>query len=575
MFTIILISFLAGILTVLAPCVLPLLPVILGGWLAGTDRKRPYIIIVSLMVSLMLFTVLLKASTLLIDIHPKFWDYFSGGVLILFGITLLFPKVWSWFVIVTGIEKKSQESLQNAAAKEGIWWPIGIGAALGPVFSSCNPTYSLLLATVLPLDITSGLIGLAAYFVGLGLILLLVTLFGRSILGKFSFFANPNGFFRKILWAIIIIVGVFISLGTIKQLQTWVVENGNFSFIANLEEKLNNSIDTQSLKDMDDSLMCDGTNCQPKNVSASWIMMDIGNAPELVGITEWINSNPLTIESLRGKVVLIDFWTYSCINCIRTQPYLNAWHDKYSDDGLVILGIHAPEFAFEKLPKNVEKAIKDANIKYPVALDNDFSTWNAYDNRYWPAKYLIDQNGNIVYKHFWEGKYAETEEKIVALLGMQNAKFKEQNDGLLKEQISPIEKGGNEGGLRKVKTPETYLGSSRVENRVDAIQSVNQWSLSSNWETTAEYIQSMSDASQLTLRFAAKKVFLVVSWASDNSSLRVELLDKEGKTTNTKNISTPADSLYTVFDASDFQKDAMIRITATKWLRLHAFTFWA
>jgi cytochrome c biogenesis protein CcdA/thiol-disulfide isomerase/thioredoxin len=557
MTTIILISFLAGILTVLAPCVLPLLPVILGGWLAGTDRKRPYIIIVSLMVSLMLFTILLKASTLLIDIHPKFWDYFSGGVLVLFGITLLFPKVWSWFVIATGIEKKSQESLQNAAAKEGIWWPIGIGAALGPVFSSCNPTYSLLLATVLPLDIASGLIGLAAYFVGLGLILLLVTLFGRSILGKFSFFANPNGFFRKILGIVIIIVGVFISLWTIKQLQTWVVENGNFSFIANLEEKLNDSIDTQSLKDMDDALMCDGTNCQPKNIWASWIMMDIGNAPELVGIAEWINSNPLTIESLSGKVVLVDFWTYSCINCIRTQPYLNAWHEKYEKDWLVILGIHAPEFAFEKLPKNVEKAVKEAGIKYPVALDNDFRTWNAYDNKYWPAKYLIDQNGNIVYKHFGEGDYAETEEKIQELLGAKKELEKEQEKSWL------------------TKTPETYLGSSRAENKVDVIQSVNQWSLSSNWETTAEYIQSMSDASQLTLRFAAKKVFLVVSWASDNSSLTVEVLDKEGKTTNTKNILTPADSLYTVFDASEFQKDATIQIIPTKWLRLHAFTFWS
>lgn len=556
MLTIIIISFLAGVLTVLAPCVLPLLPVILGGWLAGTDKKRPYIIIVSLMVSLMLFTILLKASTLLIDIHPKFWDYFSGGVLILFGITLLFPKVWSWFVIVTGIEKKSQESLQNAAAKEGIWWPIGIGAALGPVFSSCNPTYSLLLATVLPLDITSGLVGLAAYFVGLGLILLLVTLFGRSILGKFSFFANPNGVFRRILGLIIIIVGVFITLGTIKQLQTWVVENGNFSFIAHLEEKLNDSIDTQSLKNMDDSLMCDGTNCQPKNVSASWIMMDIGGAPELVGIAEWINSNPLTMESLRGKVVLVDFWTYSCINCIRTQPYLNAWHEKYENDWLVVLGIHAPEFSFEKLVKNVEKAVREAGIKYPVALDNDFATWNAYDNKYWPAKYLIDQNGNIVYKHFGEGEYAETEQKIQELLWAKKELEKEQEKSWL------------------TKTPETYLGSARAENKVDAIQSVNQWSLSNNWETTAEYIQSMSDTSRLTLRFAAKKVFLVVSWASDNSSLTVEVLDKEGKTTNTKNISARADSLYTVFDASDFQKDATIRITATKWLRLHAFTFW-
>lgn len=128
--------------------------------------------------------------------------------------------------------------------------------------------------------------------------------------------------------------------------------------------------------------------------------MDILQAPEIRDIAHWINSEPLSLESLKGKVVLIDFWTYSCINCIRTQPYLNAWHEKYEKDGLVIIGLHAPEFAFEKLEKNVRGAVEKAGIKYPVALDNDFATWNAYANRYWPAKYLIDKNGNIVYKHF-------------------------------------------------------------------------------------------------------------------------------------------------------------------------------
>lgn len=128
--------------------------------------------------------------------------------------------------------------------------------------------------------------------------------------------------------------------------------------------------------------------------------MDLGKAPELTNIGAWINSEPLTMESLRGKVVLVDFWTYSCINCQRTQPYLNAWYDKYEKDGLVIIGVHAPEFAFEKVESNVREASKKEGIKYPIALDNDFKTWNAYGNHYWPAKYLIDQKGNIVYKHF-------------------------------------------------------------------------------------------------------------------------------------------------------------------------------
>jgi cytochrome c-type biogenesis protein len=187
MLTIILISFFSGILTVLAPCVLPLLPVILGGSLAGQSKKRPYIIIASLIVSLLLFTFLLKASTVLIDVDPSFWEYFAGGLLVLFSITLIFPRVWVWLMDITGIEKLSQHSLEAAGQKEWIWWPIALGAALGPVFSSCNPTYTVLLATILPASLTMWLMGLGAYFFGLGMVLLLIAYFGRSIIGRFAF----------------------------------------------------------------------------------------------------------------------------------------------------------------------------------------------------------------------------------------------------------------------------------------------------------------------------------------------------------------------------------------------------
>lgn len=142
----------------------------------------------------------------------------------------------------------------------------------------------------------------------------------------------------------------------------------------------------------------------------------MNTAPEFVGIKEWINSKPLTLKELRGKVVLVDFWTYSCINCIRTLPYLKAWHEKYGKSGLVIIGVHTPEFNFEKQRANVEKAVKDFGINYPVALDNDYETWNAYHNHYWPRKYLIDKNGVIRHDHAGEGGYEETEKVIVELL---------------------------------------------------------------------------------------------------------------------------------------------------------------
>ena len=174
-------------------------------------------------------------------------------------------------------------------------------------------------------------------------------------------------------------------------MQTWVVDNGNFAPIARIEEALSDRIDPKKIRDKEKG-MCQGGNCMPENATDSGVRMDTLVAPEFTGIKTWINSDALALSSLRGKVVLIDFWTYSCINCIRTQPYLNAWHDTYEKDGLVIIGVHAPEFAFEKLEKNVREAVEKAGIRYPVALDNDFLTWNEYNNRYWPAKYLIDQS---------------------------------------------------------------------------------------------------------------------------------------------------------------------------------------
>ena len=139
-------------------------------------------------------------------------------------------------------------------------------------------------------------------------------------------------------------------------------------------------------------------------------------APELRAVRGWINSKPFTIESQRGNVVLVDFWTYTCINCIRTLPYLRSWHEKYADKGLVILGVHTPEFEFEKIRQNVIEAVRDFGIKYAVAQDNDYGTWRAFDNKFWPAKYLIDKDGYIRYTHFGEGAYEETEQVIRDLL---------------------------------------------------------------------------------------------------------------------------------------------------------------
>jgi thiol-disulfide isomerase/thioredoxin len=143
-------------------------------------------------------------------------------------------------------------------------------------------------------------------------------------------------------------------------------------------------------------------------------------APEFTGIEKWLNSEPLSMQQLRGKVVLVDFWTFACINCVNTLPYVKSWHQKYKDQGLVVVGVHTPEYPFERSTENVKTAIRQYDIRYPVAQDNRYATWNAYANQYWPAVYLIDKKGQVVYTHFGEGQYAQTEATIQALLAQKD-----------------------------------------------------------------------------------------------------------------------------------------------------------
>ncbi len=402
-----LLSFIAGLLTALAPCVLPLLPIILGGSFdpEDRDRKRPYIITASLVASLILFTILLKASTILIGVDPKVWVYISGTLVIILGLFMLFPDLWAKIIGRLGFEHRSQSLLGSAFKnKNKTISAIFIGAALGPVFSSCSPTYAWVLATVLPSNTLLGLFYLAIYCLGVATSLLAIALLGRKLLEKVKWASNPKGWFQRIIAILFIIVGLFIITGWDKKAQTWLVDKDYFNLIQ-LEQKLVPGEDSAKAPQPSAS----NSNKQVFNI-------DPYQAPELQEIVAWVNSNPQTIAGLKGKVVLIDFWTYSCINCQRTEPYLNAWYDKYKDNGFVIIGVHAPEFAFEKVPENVSNAVKEAGIKYPVALDNNFATWRAYSNRFWPAKYLIDKDGQVRYTHFGEGDYDITESTIQALL---------------------------------------------------------------------------------------------------------------------------------------------------------------
>ena len=568
-------SFLAGILTVFAPCVLILLPVIVGSSLAldadqKADRKKPYIISISLGISVLLFTLLLKASTALIGIDPQVWKSVSGGIVVILGLSLLFPLLWARASAKLGIENSSNNLLGRAAKKSGLFGYILTGAALGPVFSACSPIYALILATVLPVNLALGLIYMTLYAAGLSLALLTIALTGRRLTKHLNWVATPNGWFRRVLAILLIVVGIAVITGFDKKVQTWVLEKIPFNS-TRIEEKLlpkNNASSTD--RGIEQRTVFNVKKPYP--------------APEIRGIDSWINSNPQTIAELKGKVVLIDFWTYSCINCIRTQPYLNKWYDKYRDEGLVILGLHAPEFGFEKVPKNVQAAVRIAKIQYPVALDNNFATWNAYNNQFWPAKYLIDKDGQVRFTHFGEGNYAETESAIQALLRENgvNITQKVTSDSAQVTQIGAL-------------TPETYLNYTRGERFANSDQfradtSANyllsdglkpdEWSLGGNWKIGRESSLSTGENAELRIRFSGREAYLVMAGPT-GTRVGISIDGKPLSPTNFGGIDVGADGtvtlggarLYKLVASDMFLSGKQLTLKFPSGINVNAFTF--
>ena len=557
-------AFFAGIITVLAPCVLPLLPIIIGGSITGDvqDKKRPFIIAASLAVSLIVFTLLLKATTLLINIPPEFITYMSGGIIILIGILLLFPTLYERVILFFNLQAKSQQLLGKGSHKGAVIGAIITGAALGPVFSSCSPVYAYILATVLPVNFGVAMAYMVAYVLGLSLMLLLIGFIGQRFVRKLKFTSNPRGWFNRIVAVVFIVVGLLVVSGYDKKLQTYVSEHTVFNFDA-LSAKLIPASDRE---------MAEGV----LNVKSY-------QAPEFKGLENWINSQPRTVESLKGKVVLVDFWTYSCINCIRTQPYLKEWYSTYKDSGLEIIGVHAPEFAFERNPKNVEAAAKKAGLMYPIALDNDFATWNEFKNQYWPASYLIDKEGNVRRFHAGEGEYKQTEQAIRQLLG--------ENGGKVPEKTTSAYKDGDLKAIAQ--TPETYLGTKRASNyagspalargeksfTAPALERVNTWALGGMWDIGAEGITAKSNAT-LTFRFGAKEVYMVTGNENNNAEIGVRLdgrpiaeTGRAGGDVKDSQLTVNGAQLYRIVKFKEFSKDRTLELQVPAGVTLNVFTF--
>ena len=574
-----LISFIAGVLTVLAPCILPLLPVIVGGSLSdggtgGFNKKKALTIIISLGVSVIAFTFLLKASTLFIDIPEYVWKWISGGIVVFIGLVTLFPSLWE-SQLIARLSAKSNILLGKGDQKKSFWGDVIVGAALGPVFSTCSPTYFIVLATVLPVSPALGVVYLLTYTIGLCLSLLVVSIVGQKIMNKLGVAADPRGWFKRSLGVIFLIVGIAIIGGFDKKTQLFLLDSGFFD-VTKIEQRLLEKNNAPADEPAKESSM--------KKDSSSYMSIEQKQAkykrvPELSSIDGYVNTDgkPITLESLKGKVVLLDIWTYSCINCQRTIPYINEWYTKYKDQGLEVVGLHTPEFAFEKVHANVEKAVKGFNIKYPVVLDNDYSTWNALGNQFWPRKYLIDIDGYIIYDHIGEGAYEETEKAIQQALKERAERMglEDKVSGDISNPTSVVIVDSS-----KVKSPEVYFGSSRNQYLANGFAgqigeqtlsipstiSFNKLYLGGMWNLASEYAENKNTAS-IVFSYEAKNVYMT---AGSENGVEIEIYKDD---VFVKKITIKDEQLYSLIEGADYGNHTLRIKILTAGLTAFTFTF--
>src|SRR4051812_11804963 len=444
MVLLILFAFLAGIGTALSPCVLPVLPIALSAGATG-GRRRPLGIVTGLALS---FTFVTVAFVYVIDALGLPDDLLRNIAivgLIAFGLALAVPPVgdrleaWLSRIVPQGASRKGGDGFGSGLL---------VGFGLGAVYTPCaGPILAGVITLSASQSFTAGRLATAlAYGVGSAVALYFLMLGGRRLTRRLS---KRSGRFQQSLGAVMVVVAVLMALNLDVRFQNAIASDLP-SFLVNPTGDLekNDSVKKQ-LADVR------GSKGHEETGNAS-NLPKLFKAPAIEGTQQWFNTpgnRPLDLAALRRqhRVVLIDFWTYTCINCIRTLPQLKAWDARYRSAGLTIVGVHTPEFPFEKDAGNVRSAVAQNGIRYAVAQDNDYVTWKAYRNQYWPAEYLIDANGVVRYVHFGEGEYPKTERAIRSLLS-------EAGEGRLGGEVGT--RAQEPGGLV---TPETYLGSARAE----------------------------------------------------------------------------------------------------------------
>ncbi|MDT5081222.1 MAG: hypothetical protein QOJ80_5859 [Mycobacterium sp.] len=578
MSTLIFIGFLGGLITGISPCILPVLPVI---FFSGTQTShqdfepaspgavatevktkpavsetlRPYWVIAGLVLSFSVVTLLGSALLSLLHLPQDAIRWLALVALVAIGLGLIFPQVEA--LLEKPFSRLPQQ--QFGSGRSGF----GLGLALGVLYVPCAGP---VLAAIVVAGAT-GTIGLStvaltlSFAVGAALPLLFFALAGQRVAERVAAFRRRQRGIRIAAGVVTILLAVALVFNLPAVLQRAIPD-----YTSSLQKKVGGE---EQLRELNLGGLVNDQNAQLSNCSNGGPELEsCGTVPDLKDITKWLNTPggaPIDVKSLRGKVVLIDFWAYSCINCQRAIPHVVGWYGAYKDKGFEVIGVHTPEYAFEKEEANVVSGAKDLGITYPVAMDNGFSTWTNYRNRYWPAEYLIDQQGTVRHVQFGEGDYDVTEKLIRQLLSEKSADLPAAIDA---PDTTPTTK----------LTPETYFSVGKVVNyggRGDYDQGVrafaypaqladDSFALRGPWAVDYQGVTSQSDDAAIELNYHARNVYLVVGGTGTVT------VSRAGKTT-TVPVSGPPNMRQVVAD--DGGGAGSLEVRLSKGLQAFSFTY--
>ncbi len=545
----ILFAFLAGILTIAAPCILPMLPIVLGASVGQTNKRRPLFIVLGFIISFAAASLALSLIVTHLGLSQNTIRYAAIYILLLFGVFMIWAYPFEYFAskFSTVFYKASQ-----IGNKKGDTGGFLLGLVLGIVWTPCAGP---VLGSILTLIATQGTTGKAIvlvifYALGAGIPMMLIAYGSQWVTTRVRSMAKYSRTLQQVFGVLILLLAVAMYF----QYDT-IIENQLTAFFP--QSTLENKLVGQNRQNAPIASSTD----QITNPMDTVQLQNYGQAPDFTGITNWLNSSPLTMQQLRGKVVLVDFWTYSCVNCIRTLPYVTRWYNTYNKNGLVVVGVHTPEFAFEKVTSNVQDAINRFGIKYPVAQDNNYATWEAYNNEYWPAEYLINKDGEIVHEHFGEGEYDVTENAIRELLGLNATNT----------QTS---------GLGNIESPEMYFEPGRLQylssNQEPSAQPagyqlpsslpLNTFALGGQWQFDQDHAQLTGGSGTILLHFSSGKVFMVAASPGVPVALKITV---DGHLQ--PDVTVEGSQLYTLFNSNSYT-DHTIEITIPS-PGFQAFTF--